>query len=161
LNQAPGKFSIDKSFRIDFANGESYYFAADVEVFGLTAMLQNSPQGMLFEVDVVVIPKQRVHDMLNNYRGYPAPQHIDSVYECKFGKYHKGQLRELLGLRRHISYLEGDSIRHAINHVPNHLFYFEILNSSPPIPVKMIRPLRCSFFDLATASLYDMQEVVI
>src|ERR1700761_2206428 len=37
LNQGPGKFRINKSFKIDFTNGESFYFSADIEIFGLAA----------------------------------------------------------------------------------------------------------------------------
>lgn len=161
LNQSPGKFNLNKSFKIEFANRESFYFAADVEVWGLAALEQNSRVGVLFEADVVVIPEYHALDVINNFDGYPAPQHLDSVYECKFGKYSKNQLRELLGLRRHISYLAGRSMTHANNHDSHKLFNFQTLNAEPGIPLKMVRPVRRTFFDLDTASLYDLQEVVV
>jgi hypothetical protein len=161
INQGPGRFRIGKSFRIEFANGESFYFAADVEVFGLAALNQIRPVGILFEADVVVIPQAFAQDIINNYDGYPAPQHLDSVYECKFGQYSKGQLRELLGFRRHVSYLRGRSMNPANNNNPRHLFKFKVLNSNPPIAVKMARPKTRVFFDIDTASLYDLQELKI
>jgi len=155
LNQKPGKFRIDRSFKIEFQSGQTFYFAADIEVFGLEAFNQNRPIGILFEADVVVIPEPLANDVINNFRGYPAPQHIDSAYECKFGSYHKGQLRELLGLKRHLSYLNGNAARTPI------LFTTPVLNSHPSIALKMVRPRRHKFFDKTTATLYDLEQIIV
>lgn len=155
LNQKPGKFRIDRSFRMDFQSGESFYFAADIEVFGLEAFNRSTPVGILFEADVVVIPEPFATDVINNFRGYPAPQHIHSAYECKFGSYHKGQLRELLGLKRHLSYLNGPPA------ATQTLFSRQVLNSHPPIALKMARPRIHKFFDRTTATLYDLEQILI
>lgn len=155
LNQKPGKFRLDRSFKIEFQSGQTFYFAADIEVFGLEALNQNRPIGVLFEADVVVIPEPLANDVINNFRGYPAPQHIDSAYECKFGSYHKGQLRELLGLKRHLSYLNGNTTTRPT------LFATPILNSQPAIALKMVRPRRHKFLDITTATLYDLEQIIV
>ncbi len=157
LNQKPGKFRTGRSFKIEFQSGETFYFAADIEVFGLEAFNQNRPIGVLFEADVVVIPEQFANDVINNFRGYPAPQHIHSAYECKFGSYHKGQLRELLGLKRHLCYLNGNATATATAT----LFTTQIVSSSPAIALKMIRPRVHKFFDRTTATLYDLEQIIV
>lgn len=155
LNQKPGRFRIDRSFKIEFLSGQIFYFAADIEVFGLEALNQKRPIGILFEVDVVVIPEQFANDVINNFNGYPAPQHIDSAYECKFGSYHKGQLRELLGLKRHLCYLNRNAS------TTRTLFTTPILSSQPPIALKMVRPKRLKFFDQTTAILFDLEQIIV
>ncbi|MEQ8909533.1 MAG: hypothetical protein RIC95_10100 [Vicingaceae bacterium] len=155
LNQKPGKFRINRSFKIEFNNGQSFYFAADIEVFGLEAFNKKIPIGILFEADVVVIPENCANDVINNFRGYPAPQHIDSAYECKFGQYNKGQLRELLGLKRHLCYLNGPPSRKPT------LFSLQINNSQPEIALKMVRPKRHKFFDRPTSLLFDLEQIVV
>lgn len=155
LNQKPGRFRIDRSFKMDFANGKSFYFAADVEVFGLEALNNSGPVGTLFEADIVVIPELKANDIINNFRGYPAPQHIDSAYECKFGSYHKGQLREFLGLKRHLCFL----CRHPST--KPQLFGIPIQQSIPDIPLKLVRPRVQMFFDSSTASLYDLEQIIV
>lgn len=155
LNQKPGKFRVERSFRIDFVNGETFFFAADVEVFGLNAFSRGLPGGMVFEADVVVIPENHHLDVINNFNGYPAPQHLHSAYECKFGSYNKSQLREFLGLKRHISFLGN-------GHPPTHtLFSNPIVNSFPAIALKMVRPRTQKFFDLSTATLYDLEQIIV
>jgi hypothetical protein len=155
VNQKPGKFRINRSFKLEFQNGESFYFATDLEVFGLEAFQQKRPMGVLFEADVVVIPEIHANDIINNYNGYPAPQHIDSAFECKFGKYNKGQLRELLGLKRHLCFLN-------INPSSKPTIYStQITNSVPDIPLKMVRPRLQKFFDRSTATLYDLEQIIV
>ena len=107
------------------------------------------------KADVVVVPEPLANDVINNFGGYPAPQHIDSAYECKFGSYQKGQLRELLGLKRHLGYLNGSAAK-----TPT-LFTTPILNSHPAIALKMVRPRRLKFFDKTTASLYDLEQIIV
>jgi hypothetical protein len=155
VNQKPGKFRLNRSFKIEFQNGNTFYFATDLEVFGLEAYQQQKPIGVLFEADVVVIPESQASDVINNFNGYPAPQHIDSAYECKFGKYNKGQLRELLGLKRHLSFLGPSSSTGPT------IFSAQIINSNPPIPLKMVRPRLQKFFDISTARLYDLEQIII
>jgi hypothetical protein len=159
LNLAPGRFSAEKAFLVFFNNGESFFFAADVEIFGLLAKERRKPGGMLFEADVVVIPEKFAGEVLHKYNGYPAPMHLDSVYECKFGQYNKGQLRELLGLRRHISYLTHRLVKPIYG--PNNLFNLKVQNSYPPVPVNLVRPAFLSFFDVETTALYDLQQLVV
>lgn len=155
LNQKPGRFRIDRSFKMDFANGISFYFAADIEVFGLVALNNSAPMGALFEADIVVIPELKAKDVINNFWGYPAPQHLDSAYECKFGSYHKGQLRELLGLKRHLCFLGGHpSTKPQLFDIPNQ-------QSRPDIALKLVRPRIQMFFDNITASLYDLEQIVV
>lgn len=158
LNQSPGKFRIDRSFKVEFLTGLSFYFAADIEVFGLLAQL--GPVGDLFEADVVVIPEIEANDVLTNYRGYPAPRHIHSIYECKFGSYHKGQLRELLGLKRHLCFLAGKTTT-PVPATAADLFGYATVNSAPNIPLKLVRPRRLTFFNANTSRLYDLQEIVV
>jgi len=155
LNQKPGKFRIDRSFKIDFRSGDSFYFAADIEVFGLEAFNHNNPVGILFEVDIVVIPSVHANEVINTFKGYPAPQHIHSAYECKYGSYNKGQLRELLGLKRHLCYLNNSAITSST------LFSTKILKSNPPIVLNMVRPRQQIFFDFATAQLYDLEQIIV
>ena len=157
LNQSPGRFRIDRSFKVDFVSGDSFYFAADIEVFGLEAYNQHIPVGVLFEADVVVIPESMENDVINNFNGYPAPQHIHSAFECKFGKYHKSQLRELLGLKRHLCYIG----RQKRTPRTKSLFGTQIVKSRPSIALKMVRPRRLKFLDRPTASLYDLQQIIV
>jgi hypothetical protein len=154
LNQKPGRFRIDRSFKMDFVNGKSFYFAADVEVFGLEALNNSAPTGTLFEADIVVIPTHNANAVIRNFQGYPAPQHIDSAYECKFGSYHKGQLREFLGLKRHLCFLGGHPSTKP------QLFGIPILQSRPDIALKLVRPRIQRFFDTSTASLYDLEQII-
>jgi len=153
LNQSPGKFRVSRAFKIEFTSSEAFYFAADVELFGLNAM--TGPAGIKFEADVVVIPVNTVYDIINNFDDYPAPQHLDSIYECKFGSYNKGQLRELLGLKRHTCYLRPSSTALRT------LFIQPIVNSHPPIALKMVRPVVHLFFDRVTADFYDLEQIII
>jgi len=155
LNQSPGRFKVERSFKIEFSSGQIFYFAADIEVFGLRALNENMPLGILFEADVLVIREENVSNILHNFRGFPAPQHIDSAYECKFGKYNKGQLRELLGLRRHLSYLSPS------NSTATLLFKEWVRNSNPPIALKMVRPRTHIFFDIQTSKIYDLEQIII
>ncbi|SDP94720.1 hypothetical protein SAMN05428975_3982 [Mucilaginibacter sp. OK268] len=158
LNQAPGKFRKEQSFFIEFNNGEAYYFAADVEVFGLVARERSAPTGMLFEADAVVIKSELADEVITDYDGYPAPQHIDCLIECKFGRYYKGQLRELLGLRRHVSLL-GRKIAHAP--VTGALYGIGLQRAVPPIALFMARPIAATFVDINTAELYDLGQIRI
>jgi hypothetical protein len=157
LNMGPGKLKLDKAYRIEFNNGETFVFAADVEVFGLVAYKAQQPAGTLFEADIIVVPAQHVKDILYDFRGYPAPQHLHSAFECKHGKYHKGQLRELLGFRRHLSFLSSPKLPSP----RNFLFGYGVQHSNPPIIVNLVRPRRFKFFDKETANLYDLQQLVI
>jgi hypothetical protein len=158
LNQKPGKFRTARAFKVKFNSGQSFYFATDIELYGLAGMKR--PLGIKFEADVVVIDKTHIIDIDRIYRGYPAPQHLHSVYECKFGKYNKGQLRELLGLRRHVSFLRGDHVT-PIPPQPNALDQRPIVNADPTIAVKMARPYARAFFDMQTQMLYDLQQIVV
>jgi len=155
LNQSPGRFFVERSFKIVFASGQTFYFSADVEIFGLKAYNIGSPVGIKFEADVVVIPETAVTDITNIFNGYPAPQHLDSIYECKFGSFNKGQLRELLGLKRHITFLQRP------RHLKPRLFSQQIHNSNPPIAVKMARPTVRRFLDGATADFYDLEQIIV
>jgi hypothetical protein len=160
LNQKPGQFRTDKAFEITFQKGRSFYFATDIELFGLYCTVDKRPHGMLFEADIVVIPVENIVEVLSTFRGYPAPQHLHAVYECKFGKYNKGQLRELLGLRRHLSALNGNDV--ATRHPdPTALHEYVCKNAKPSIPIKMVRPRLQKFFDQETANLYDLQQLAI
>jgi len=160
LNQKPGQFRTDKAFEVTFQKGRSFYFAADIELFGLYCTVDKRPHGMLFEADIVVIPVENLVEVLTTFRGYPAPQHLDAVYECKFGKYNKGQLRELLGLRRHLTALNGGDV--ATRHPdPAALHQFACKNARPSIPIKMVRPSLRKFFDEETANLYDLQQLAL
>jgi hypothetical protein len=155
LNQSPGRFRVERSFKIEFSSGLVFYFAADIEVFGLGALREDKPLGILFEADVVVLSEEHIQDILHNFRGFPAPQHIDSAYECKFGQYNKGQLRELLGLRRHLSYLSPS------NSTATLLFNEWVRHSNPPIALKMVRPRTHIFYDIQTAKLYDLEQIIV
>jgi hypothetical protein len=139
LNQKPGQFRTDKAFEVTFQKGRSFYFAADIELFGLYCTIDKRPHGMLFEADIVVIPTENLVEVLSTFRGYPAPQHLHAVYECKFGKYNKGQLLELLGLRRHLTALDGRDVA-ARQPDPAALHEFVCKNAYPSIPIKMVRP---------------------
>lgn len=159
LNQKGGFFRTDRAFEVTFLSGEAFFFAADIEIYGLQCTIDNKPHGVKFEADIIVIPTEKVAEVLSAFRGYPAPQHLHAVYECKFGKYDKGQLRELLGLRRHLSRLiDGDV---APRHDPNALHEFVCKNAKPSIPIKMVRPKLQKFFDEETANLYDLQQLAI
>lgn len=160
LNQNPGRFSLDRAFKVEFVSGESFFFATDVEVFGIEALNLNAPIGGVFEADVVVINERFVNDILQNYHGYPAPQHINSLYECKFGHYYKGQLRELLGLKRHISFLQGVDTNNRPNN-PACIFRFEMRNSNPPILLFIVRPRALAFLTRTTSNLFDLDQLVI
>jgi hypothetical protein len=160
LNQKPGKFRTTRAFKVTYNSGGTFYFATDIEVYGLTTMQAKAPLGVKFEADVVVIHEHHVQEVDQVFRGYPAPQHLDSVYECKFGTFSKGQLRELLGLRRHISMLHG-SLYLPSPPDPNALDYRPVRNASPSIGVKMARPKQLDFFDIHTQLLYDLQQIVI
>lgn len=155
LNQKPGKFRVSRSFKIEFTGGHSFYFAADVELLGLNALKAGRPEGVKFETDVVVVPEHAVNDVINLFDGYPAPQHLDSIYECKFGSYNKGQLRELLGLKRHTSFLQSSL------HIRPTLFSQTVNNSYPAIAIKMARPVVHRFFDRATATFYDLEQIIV
>ena len=156
LNQKPGRFKIDRAFKLDFPNNVSFYVATDIEVFGLEALNLNRAVGILFEADVVVIPEAAANDVLTTFRGYPAPHHIHSAYECKFGSYNKGQLREFLGLKRHLCFLGNHT-----GHTSTTLFSSAVSNSTPPVALKMARPRRQKFFDRTTATLYDLEQLII
>lgn len=159
LNQAPAKFRKETSFKIKFMNGKSFYFAADTEVFGLVAWDFGVPTGMLFEADVVVIFEDAADEVINNYHGYPAPQHLNLVVECKFGKFSKGQLRELLGLRRHISLYSGGSSSASI--ATSAIYSRPVQNAEPKIAIIMARPISPTFVDKDTAIRYDLQQLHI
>src|SRR5690349_8037755 len=66
LNQKPGRFRIDRAFKLYFSNNVSFYVATDIEVFGLEALTQNRAVGILFEADVVVIPETAAIDVLTS-----------------------------------------------------------------------------------------------
>ncbi|KRT17886.1 hypothetical protein ASU31_00910 [Pedobacter ginsenosidimutans] len=155
LNQKPGRFIPEKSFKVEFSS-ETFYFATDVECFGLAAMRELAPVGDKFEADLVIIKAQYMYDIQNNYNGYPAPQHLHATYECKFGKYSKSQQRELLGFRRHVSYCRPS--RFPIYHAP---FGKSTLNSVPEIQIIMFRPLHTDFFQYETAKIFDLHQVII
>lgn len=154
FNQSPGMLWVAKCYIVTFKNGEEFYFTADVEVYGLPA-IPGSPAGDKFEVDVLVVKGSHILDILGRYGGYPAPQHIDCVFECKYGKKKKGQLRELLGLRRHLTLLS------PLNQPHNHVFGIQVANSHHPIPIVMVRPTYAPFFDRATMNYYDLHQEVL
>lgn len=156
LNQGPGMFRKERSYRIDFTNGKSFYFAANINVFG-----QNAPHGIKFEADIIVIPAHKTDDVINHFDSYPAPKHLSFVAECKFGQYSKGHLRELLGLRRHLTLLKSSSSSIAAATDLNSLYHRRTLNSDPVIPIKLARPSALDFFDDPTAVLFDLQDIVI
>jgi hypothetical protein len=160
LKQKPGRFEIARSFKIEYTGGASFYFCTDVEIYGLEAFTTLTPRGGLFEVDVAVIGESHVGEILQMFNGYPGPQHLHSIYECKYGSYNKGQLRELLGLRRHVSMLRHDQ-RVFRSHSPSDLFSFEALNSDPVIPLHIARPRQLRFLNSSTANFYDLNQIVI
>lgn len=160
LNQKPGRFQRARAFKVKFHSGPTLFFAADVEIHGLAAKDTHQPIGIKFEADVVVIQEQHVTEVETTFRGYPAPQHLMGVYECKFGSYNKGQLRELLGLRRHVSFLSNNLIPN-MHHQPNALHQRAVLNARPMIHVTMARPKNHSFFDLQTQLLFDLHQIVV
>lgn len=156
LNQAPGRFRKERAYRLDFASGNSCFFAADIELHGLGGL-----GGTLFEADVVVIPVRFADDVIAHFNGYPGPPHISSLYECKFGKYSKGHLRELLGLRRHISVLNAHSTSLSAASDTTALYKMKVINAAPPIPIKLVRPRQLAFFDQRTAALFDLDQLKI
>ncbi|HLG40487.1 MAG TPA: hypothetical protein VI461_12495 [Chitinophagaceae bacterium] len=159
LNQKPGRFTTERAFEVTFKDGNEFYFATDVEVWGLNAYQANGRRGIKFEADVVVIRTEYAADIDMNFDGYPAPQHLDCLCECKFGKYNKGQLREMLGLRRHVSYLKNNGATSTQD--PAALYQMAVNNTFPVIPLFMARPKSLAFFDNDTAGLYDLKQVVI
>jgi|GEM_PF-2579506 len=160
LNQKGGQFRTERAFRVSFQSGAVFFFATDIELFGLKSKIEKRPCGLKFEADVVVISEKHIDEVLDLFGGYPGPQHLDAVYECKSGKYDKGQLRELLGLRRHLSMLRENFM--SLRPVDaKRLHHFTCLNASPAIPIKMVRPKLEKFFDEETANLYDLQQLAI
>lgn len=156
LNQKPGKFWPNKAFKVSFST-ETFYFATDVECFGLPASQARKAVGDVFETDVVVINECHVDEILNVYKGYPAPHHLEAAYECKFGKYHKSQMRELLGLRRHLSF-------QFINkpYIKEDAAYDKETNfSEPKVQVIMFRSSHTDFLEPETAELYDLHQIVL
>lgn len=161
LNQKNAPFTIERSFKVSFNDGSTFYFATDVEVHGLPALESRSPIGDIFEADIVVIPEKSALDIVQNYYGFPAPQHLHSVYECKFGQYKKSHLRELLGLRRHVSFVRGPIRNGQFSLDPNSLFYRAVINSRPAIAVKMVRPKYLNFFSPDAQHFFDLHQIVV
>lgn len=158
LNQKPGKFNPNKAFKVEFYKS-TFYFVTDVVCYGLSALTQKKPCGDFFEADVVVIEDKHIAEVLNTFNGRPAPQHLNAAYECKFGSYHKSHLRELLGFRRHISFLNTPSINNHPNGFP---YGLAIANSQPDIQVILFRPVKgLTFFQPDTATLYDLHQQVL
>lgn len=156
LNQKPGKFDPAKSFKVQFP-ATTFYFATDVECYGLAALLAGGPAGDIFEADVVVIHERHVPNILNNYGGLPAPQHLNAAYECKFGAYHKSQLRELLGFRRHLSLLDMPT---TSNHQSGYPFGRKVPRSNPDVQILLFRPQHLTFLHPDTAGMYDLYQEV-
>ncbi len=154
LNQKPGRFISTKAFKVNFSE-KSFYFATDVECFGLAAFETGKPIGDIFEADVVVINTDHEYEIENTFGGYPAPQHLDAAYECKFGAYHKSQLREMLGFRRHLSYCSN-------NHISSKIEPFGLLTEKcvPKIQMIMFRSKNLPFLQLETADFYDLHQIV-
>lgn len=153
LNQKGGKFNPLKAFKVQFPN-ETFYFATDVECYGLAAYDAGAPIGDIFEADIVVINEKHEQEIKTKFSGIPAPQHLDAAYECKFGKYEKSQLRELLGFRRHVSYIT-DQV--TFKKFP---FSQSKLNTAPPLQVILFRPTNETFFTKDSANLYNLQQIV-
>ena len=156
LNQKPGKFNPEKAFKISF-NAATYYFATDVECYGLPAAKQMRPIGDIFEADVVVINEKFVDEIIDGYNGYPAPQHLEAAYECKFGKYNKSQLRELLGFRRHLSFQYVNN-PYKYEQTP---YDKETTFADPKVQIMMFRSLDTDFLQNETAKLYDLHQIVL
>ncbi|MDF2189846.1 hypothetical protein [Paraflavitalea sp. CAU 1676] len=156
LNQKPGRFDPAKAFKVQFPT-TTFYFATDVECYGLAAMGTKGPAGDIFEADVVVIEESHVSEILNQFGGLPAPQHLNAAYECKFGAYHKSQLRELLGFRRHLSYLNTPS---GNNHPLGFPFGLAVNNADPSVQIILFRPTNLSFLTPQTADLYNLYQEV-
>ncbi|WP_316763680.1 hypothetical protein [Pedobacter aquatilis] len=156
LNQKPGRFNPGKAFRVEFGT-ETYFFATDVECFGLVASQQRRAIGDVFEADVVVIHERHVNEILRDYGGYPAPHHLEAAYECKFGKYNRSQMRELLGLRRHLSF-------QFTNKLPSHndvAFRKETTFAEPNVQIIMFRSSPADFLEPETANLYDLHQIIL
>lgn len=156
LNQKPGKFDSSKAFKVKFRS-VTFYFATDVECYGLSALQANAPVGDIFESDIVVINESHIAEIANLFGGRPAPQHLNAAYECKFGVYHKSQLRELLGFRRHVSYLNVPSVN---NHPHGFPFGLAVNNSNPDVQVILFRPINLSFLKPETAELYNLYQKI-
>lgn len=134
----------------------SFYFATDVECYGLSALQAYAPIGDIFESDIVVIDENYASDIETVFGGRPAPQHLNAAYECKFGAYHKSQLRELLGFRRHISFLNRPSTNNHHNGFP---FGLPVNHSDPDVQVIMFRPQLLTFLKPETSDLYDLHQL--
>lgn len=156
LNQKPGKFRPTKAFRVSFPN-ETLYFATDVECYGLPATQAGTPIGDVFEADVVVIKERHIDEIMNVYKGYPAPHHLEAAYECKFGKYNRSQMRELLGLRRHLSF----QIVHKPYRFEDTPFGKETKFAEPKVQVIMFRSTSADFLKPETAELYDLHQIIL
>lgn len=156
LNKSPGKFDTTKAFRVEFPRG-TFYFAADIECYGLYARDNDVPKGEIFEADIVVIEEKCVQEIVTRFRGRPAPQHLHAAYECKFGAYHKSQLRELLGFRRHMSYLSNPNPK---RHKQGFPYDAPVNGSDPDVQVILFRPVNLNFLQRQTAEMYDLHQRV-
>jgi len=156
LNQKPGKFWPNKAFKVEFSSN-IYYFATDVECYGLPATQAGKALGDVFETDVVVINERHIHEIMTDYNGHPAPHHLEAAYECKFGKYNRSQMRELLGLRRHLSF----QIVAKPYVFEDTAFGKETRFADPKVQVIMFRSSHAQFLQLETANLYDLHQVIL
>lgn len=156
LNQKPGSFDTTKAFRVEFPS-VTFYFATDVECYGLSAFNANGPIGDIFEADVVVIDEKHVQEIAHKFKGNPAPQHLNAAYECKFGAYHKSQLRELLGFRRHVSLRSNPDPN---NHSSGYPFNISVNMSNPDIQIILFRPTQLPFLQTQTAQFYDLHQQI-
>lgn len=113
--------------------------------------------GDVFEADVVVIDECHIHEIMTTYKGNPAPHHLEAAYECKFGKYNRSQMRELLGLRRHLSFLFVD--KPYIHE--DAAFDKETKFAKPKVQIIMFRSANAVFLKPETADLYDLHQIII
>ena len=158
LNQKPGKFHPTRSFRVQFKS-VTFYFATDVKCHGLAAFNVGQANGDVFEADVVVIEDKYVNEIQSRFHGMPGPQHLNAAYECKFGKYSKGQLRELLGFRRYMSLLTRNG-PNSTTHPMGHPFRAMTSHSAPEVQIILFRPRALNFLTRSAADYYDLSQIV-
>lgn len=132
INLNGGAFDVDKCFRVSLVDGSTYFFTTDVECLGISYNQTGAKDK--FEADIIV-----VKDLSRISNNYPLPEALHAAYECKFGAYKKSQLRELLGLKRHLS----------------------LLQDRGKIEIKIIRPAPQPFFNIAAAVFFDVSQDII
>jgi hypothetical protein len=153
LNQGPGFFHPNRCFKVLFNNGQEFFFGANIELWGLPACEFKKPIGDYFEADVVVIESKHEKEIIESYKRRPAPQHLHSIFECKYGSYNKGQIRELIGIRRHLSFIgPGLSITHS------YPFNCIIGNCNPEIRIVLVRPRSIRFLKPVYRAFYALTQ---